>query len=56
MLSVGKDVVFFSRFVAIFGKRYCSFSPKFCGKKFFCQNPFSAILKMSTELEGGGGA
>ena len=27
MLSVGKVVVFFSRFVAIFGKKYGSFSP-----------------------------
>ena len=29
MLSVGKVVVFFSRFVAIFGKKYESFWDKF---------------------------
>ena len=33
MLSVGKVVVFFSRFVALFGKTYVSFSQKFSGER-----------------------
>ena len=33
------------RGVAVFGKQYGSFSPKFCGE-FFCQNSFPAILRL----------
>ena len=47
MLSVGKVVVFY-RCVAIFGQKYCSFSPKFLGI-FFCQNPFFAILRIKKQ-------
>ena len=59
MLSVGKVVVIFRRFVAIFSKKYGSFSKKkFWEKK--CQNPFLAILRqkksfdMTTKFEGRG--
>ena len=42
---------FFDRFVAIFGQNYCSFSPTF-REIFFCQNPFSAILRLKKSSDG----
>ena len=35
--------------VAIFGKKYGSFSPKIVGRIFVCENPFSSILSLKKE-------
>jgi len=53
MLSVGK-VVFFCRFVALFGKKYGSFSPKFLLRIFF-GSKFEEKVSITSELEGEGG-
>ena len=64
MLSDGKVVVFFYRFVAIIGQKYGSFSIKVFGEIVIGQNPFSAKkpktkktrkkVPMATKLEGVG--
>ena len=51
---------FFERFVAVFGHKYGCSRPKKIWETFFCQNPFSAFLRlkkvsMAIKLEGGGG-
>ena len=49
MLSVGKVIVFWQVFCNIWRKKYGSFSPKF-SRGFFCQNPFSAILRQKVPI------
>ena len=58
MFSIEK-VVLFSRFVAIFGKKYGTFSPKIFGRNFLLSKSVFGYFKTNklffTKLEGGGG-
>ena len=65
MFSDGKVVVFFYSFVAIFGQKFGSFSPKNCGNYFLSKSVFgyfkpekkkiTKTVPMATKLEKGGG-
>ena len=64
MLSGAKSL-FFDRIVAIFSQKYGSFIPNSLERISFCQNPFSAVLRLkkgskkkvliATELKERGG-
>ena len=59
MLFGGKFVVFLQVCCNILAKNIALLVQKIFGELFFCQNLFSAILRikvsMATKLEGGGG-